>query len=213
MRNGYATLRKSVMDKKRLHHIWTKFRGIRPWYFLVIALISVGLSIYALRQNNLTMVKLRSAVYAADKNNGDVAGALKNLQAYVTAHMNTNLANGPNGVYPPIQLQYTYQRLEQAAIAQTSNTNQDLYTQAQTYCQQQIPDGFSGRYRITCIEQYIESHGASAATIPTSLYEFDFVSPTWSPDLAGWSILASAFFLLIFIVSWITDRWLRHVVD
>lgn len=144
-----------------------------------------GVSVYALRENNLKMVKLRDTVYAADKNNGDVNGTLKDLQAYVTAHMNTDLSGGPNAAYPPIQLQYTYARLQDANNQLASRINGPLYTEAENYCQQKIPNGFSGRYRISCIEQYIKSRGTNVQNVPASLYEFDFVSPRWSPDLAG----------------------------
>jgi hypothetical protein len=183
---------------------------VRPWYFLILFALSVSVSVYALRQNNLAMVSLRNDVYAADKNSGDVNGALKNLQAYVITHMNTDLSSGPNGAYPPLQLQYTYERLQQAASDQAGNTNQSLYTDAENYCQAKIPNGFSGSYRISCIEQYIGSHGLKVANVPAALYEFNFLSPQWSPDLAGWSLVASVLFLLLFIVSWVAGRWLQH---
>jgi hypothetical protein len=44
--------------------------------------------------------------------------------------------------------------------------------------------------------------------ISPSLYEFDFVSPTWSPDLAGWSLVASTMLLLLFISLVIAGKWL-----
>jgi hypothetical protein len=198
------------MNKKHLHHLWTKFRVVKPWYFLVLAAISTVVCVYALRQNNLHMAGLRNDVYTADKNDGDVQTALKNLQAYVVTHMNTNLDAGPNAVYPPIQLEYTYARLQQAANQTAGTVNQPLYTNAENYCQQQIPNGFSGRYRISCIEQYIQSHGTQVQTIPVGLYEFDFVSPRWSPDLTGWLMLAAIVFGLLFIVTWLARLWIKH---
>src|SRR5438105_3803142 len=78
------------MNKRRLHHLWTKLRIIKPWYFLVLALVSGVVCVFALRANNEHMIRLRDAVYSADKNNTDVQQALRNLQAYVTSHMNTN---------------------------------------------------------------------------------------------------------------------------
>lgn len=151
--------------------------------------------INGLRTNNLHMVKLRADVYQADKTNGNVQVALTNLQHYVTLHMNTNLTPGHDAVYPPIQLKYTYQRL-QAATAQP-RTNEQVYSDAQTLCEQQNPTDFSGRNRVPCIQRYVSSHGAAAAKeIPDSLYKFDFVSPTWSPDLAGWSAVVTAALVL-----------------
>ena len=157
------------------------------------------------------MVSLRNDVYAADKNNGDVQTALNKLQAFVVTHMNTNLASGPNPVYPPIQLPYTYERLQQAAAQNSSEAS--LYTNAQNYCQQQIPSDHQLRERAACIEQYIESHGQGVkiVNIPASLYEFDFISPSWSPDLAGWSLLATIALGLLFVISWPIYLWLKHM--
>jgi hypothetical protein len=208
-----------VMDKRKLHHEWRRLRPIRPRYFLVVALICGGVGLRAMIHNNVMMGNLRSQVFAADKNGGDVNGALKNLQAYVTTHMNTNLSSGPNGAYPPIQLQYTYERLQQAQAQQQLSQNQanmQLYTDAQTYCQAQNSTDFSGRNRVPCITAYVQSHGLSSFTvhaIPTSLYEFDFVSPSWSPDLAGWSLVAAGFFAALWVLTWGVERWFKSQVN
>ncbi len=201
------------MDKNLPHQLWVKFRAIKPWYFLILFLIVLGVAIYALRQNNLEMAKLHDAVYTADKNNGNVQGALEKLQAYVINHMNTDLSGGPNSPYPPIQLEYTYERLQESANQAAGTVNQSLYTDAENYCQQQIPNGFSGRYRVGCIEQYITSHGAKVLPVPASLYEFNFLSPTWSPDLAGWSLVVAALCLLLFVISAAASFWRKHLAS
>ena len=169
---------------------------------LGLTLILAIICTLSLRANNSHMGSLRSAVYAADKNNGNVTLALQQLQNYVTHHMNTNLSSGNGSVYPPIQLKYTYQRLLNQESDKVAS-NSSIYTDAQNYCQQAIPGAFSGRTRVPCIEQYIETHDSSLPTVPTSLYEFDFVSPSWSSDLAGYSLIAtilSGFALLVAII-------------
>lgn len=198
------------MDKRRLHHYWSEIKPIKPWYFLILALVSGVICIAALRSNNENMIKLRDAVYTADQNNGNVELALQNLQTYVVSHMNTDLAAGPNAVHPPIQLKYTYDRLMAAQDAQVEAANKDLYTRAQTYCQEIIPIGFSGRYREACINQYVTTKGAKVQPIQKSLYEFDFVSPKWSPDLAGWSLVVTALFLLLALAFWIADGLIKR---
>lgn len=199
-----------MVDKRHLHHLWTKIRPIRPWYFVVLAIISGIVCVFALRSNNEHMITLRNAVYTADKNNGNVEQALQNLRKYVYGHMNTDLAAGPNAVHPPIQLKYTYDRLVQAASQQVETSNSHLYTDAQAYCQALIPTGFSGRYRESCINQYVTTHGASAQQIPKNLYEFDFVSPKWSPDVAGWSLIATVVFMLAALGFWTVDDYMRR---
>jgi hypothetical protein len=183
---------------------YKNFENVRraPYFsWLVLFLISGLVCLAALRHNNTTMIGLRNDVYAADKANGNVEAALDKLRAYVYGHMNTNLSAG-NGVKPPVQLSYTYARLQENAAQ-----NSSLYIDAKNYCEAKIPasQSISGRGRIDCITQYVTDHGAKPANIPQGLYQFDFVSPTWSPDLAGWSLVATIVFFVGFIVS-----FLRH---
>lgn len=201
------------MDKRHLYHLWTKVRPIRPWYFLALALVSGAVAVLALRSNNLHMAALRSAVYQADKNNGDVVKALQDLQIYVTAHMNTDLSDGPNAPYPPVQLVESYDRAVQAEGEKISGANAQIYTDAQNYCEKQNPQNHYVISRIPCVEQYIHDHNADLKLPPPisdSLFKFDFVSPWWSPDLAGWSLLVAILSFAVFIVFGVVRWWLRH---
>ncbi len=200
------------MDKRPLHHTWTRLRRIKPWYFLALAVISALTCTFALRDNNLRMVELREAVYAADKDNGDVEAALRALREHVYAHMNTDLAAGTN-VRPPIQLKYTYERLMASSNASATAGNSDIYNQAQQYCETAIPSGFSGSYRLSCIQAFVKERSlGQSEPIPKNLYQFDFVSPKWSPDLAGWSAVATVFFFVCFILAWIFNNIIRRMV-
>ena len=198
------------MNKRKFHHIWVKIKPVSYWYFFIAFIICAFISVIALRDNNLTAISLRNKLNTVDQQNGDVATALNNLRSYVYSHMNTNLASGSNAIYPPVQLQYTYQRLVAAKQASQKSDNTQIYTEAENYCQNLIPNGFSGRYRINCIETYVTSHSSVKDTIPPALYEFDFISPFWSPDLAGWSIIASIIFVMLFIVRFILEKWLNY---
>ena len=186
-----------------------KIAGVSYKIWLALFIVSAIICVLALRHNNEQMVKLRNAVYAADKNNGNINAALNKLRDYVTAHMNTDLSSGNNNIKPPIQLTYTYNRLREAQLNQIQTNNQQLYTQAQNYCQAQ--PGASGLLingTVPCVQNYLANHGtqADSINIPAGLYEFDFVSPKWSPDLAGWSLLASVIFLIGFILRFGFDR-------
>lgn len=197
------------MDKKHLHHIWRLIRPIKPRYFLAIAIVFGLISVYGLRQNNLNMIKLRTAVFAADEQNGNTEAALHQLREYVYAHMNTNLAGGDNAIYPPIQLKYSYDRAI-AALRTSTPDNAQIYNNAQQECEKQFPRGLSGSGRIPCIQQYVATHGVQEeATIPVSLYEFDFVSPPWSPDLAGISMVIAGLSAVLALASFASERWLK----
>lgn len=199
------------MNKKALYHVWQTVRKIRPSWFLIAAALSLVVCIYGLRANNLEMIRLKQAVYQADKDNGDVQRALTDLQRYVTSHMNTSLSSGPTGVYPPIQLKYTYQRLQ--AANQQKASNEQIYIDAQAHCERLNPTDFSGRNRVPCVEEYVTARGAKTAAIPDGLYKYDFVSPVWSPDLAGFSALATVLFLILAVVLWVIRRWLKAEVS
>ncbi len=187
-------------QKKQFHHLWTKLRFIRAEYLFVLFICLLIFTAFALRHNNERMLELRQAVFTADEKNGDVEGTLRELRKYVYAHMNTDLSTGKTAVYPPIQLEHTYARLIEAQQAQVKQANQQIYTEAQKYCERLHPESFSGGPRVPCIREYVAGKGVHIAPIPDSLYKFDFTSPKWSPDLAGWSIVATAFIGILVVL-------------
>lgn len=201
------------MNKRRLHHFWTQLRKISYGYLLLVCILFAILAIFSLRQNNLTALRLRDEVLKVDEQNGNTEAALKKLREYVYSHMNTNLATNTS-VYPPIQLKYRYERLVAAEKARAEQANSNtVYNDAQVYCEQNFPAGFFGAGRLGCIQNYIDTHPASAVKaqpIPDALYKYNFESPRWSPDLAGWSLVFFAFFLLLFLIRFILERWLRY---
>lgn len=195
------------MNKRHLHHLWTRLRNVRPWYFLLVSAIFGLIFVSSMRHNNLVMIQLRDKVTQADQQNGDVEGALRNLRAYVYTHMNTDLASGQNAIKPPIQLKYRYERLVQAEKDRVATANTQVYTDAQHYCEQLYPGSFSGGPRVPCITSYVSSHGTVEQPIPDGLYKFDFVSPSWSPDAAGWSMIAMIISFVLFVFFYALDRW------
>ena len=200
----------SNMNKRYLHHLLAKLRRVSYWYFLVACIIFGASAVIALRQNNLNAIKLRDQVLATDQQNGDTETALKNLRVYVYSHMNTSLATSST-IYPPIQLKYRYERLVATEKTRVANINGNLYNDAQKYCEQNFPQSFIGAGRLPCIQNYLDSHpNAKEQAVPDSLYKFDFASPVWSPDLAGWSLVAFGLFAFLFMVRFVLEQWLRH---
>lgn len=193
---------------------WLKQRKFRPAYFTLLFIACVVICLFALRHNYSHMVELRNDVYAADKSGVGVETALQNLRGYVTTHMNTSLSSS-TGINPPIQLKYTYQR-EAKKLANRPSHNK-FYTDAQNFCQQKYPvesSLFVWQSYVSCVRSYLENHHVNISlnnlTLPPALYEFDFASPAWSPDLAGWSLLAATLFLLLAIISFFGDFWVRR---
>lgn len=180
-----------------------KFWKIPYQLLLVILIILCGASVYQLRDNNQHMVELRNKVYQADENGQGVEASLNNLRTYVYSHMNTNLSSGGNSIKPPIQLAHTYQRLVDEVNAKAQAANSKIYTDAQNYCQGLNPTDFSGKNRVPCVTAYVTSHGVNIPAVPAGLYEFDFVSPIWSPDLAGWLAVLSGLMGIATLVNYL----------
>ncbi len=167
----------------------------------------------ALRQNNLEMVRLREAVHAADATGSGVEEALQALRKHVYGHMNTDLTSGDNAIHPPIQLAKTYERLVAGERARVAAINDEVSADAVRICEASFPAG-QIQARAQCVQEYITKNSSKEnQSVPKELYQYDFVSPFWSPDLAGWSILASSVFFMLFVLRFSLERWLKARFD
>lgn len=198
------------MNKRSIHHRLVRLRRVKYAYLLVALLVCGGTFVLAYRYNNLTALRLRDELLRVDKQDGDVESALNKLRHFTYGHMNANLSTGNTGIYPPIQLKYTYERLVEKEQERVDNVNSQFYTEAQLFCEQQVTSTVTIN-RVPCIQEYLTSHGGvQARQIPDALYKFDFVSPRWSPDLAGWSLIAFGVISIVLVSRISLDMWLRH---
>lgn len=197
------------MQKRQVHHLWVNLKKVSYTYLLAAVLIAGFISAVALRQNNLKALELRDQVLQVDKDQGDVETALNDLRSFVYAHMNAQLATDTS-VYPPIQLKYRYERLVAAEKQRVSKANAAVYTAAQKYCERQNSSDFSGRNRVPCIQDYVTKNGIKEKIIPDALYKFDFASPSWSPDLAGWAVVITFVLFIVLLVRSGLELWVRY---
>lgn len=202
------------MNKDRVVRILLKVwafmrRHAQSLYFLGIIVFGVT-SVFALRNNNQQMIVLRQAVYDADEKGGDVEGTLRQLREYVYTHMNTGLSSGTNPVKPPIQLKFTYERLQAQQQQQISSTNGALYNDAMRSCAGQDAVGAD---LVNCVNDYAAAQGVQLVQVPDALYKFDFTAAKWSPDLAGLSLVATGASIVGFFVSGIWQRIKRRRED
>lgn len=188
------------MNTRALHHYWRSVSRVSAALLIAAFCVTLSLSIIALRNNNLQMIKLRDKVYAADKNNGDVEGSLRDLRAYVAGHMNTNLLSGANPIKPPIQLKYSYDRALATEKARVSTINDKVYNDAQNQCEQLFPRGLSGSGRVPCVQNYVTDHGAKENPISIDFYTFDFISPRFTLDFAGTMLCLAAIFGVLMVM-------------
>lgn len=197
------------MNIRKLYYYHHKFLILKAWYFLIPAVIFTALAVYGLRSNYSTMVQLREAVYTADQQNGDVESALTALRKHVYGHMNTNLASGNNAIKPPIQLKSQYERLAAGAAEQVKAQNAQVSAQGEQICSAQFPAAGFNAPRVECVQNYVGANAVKESPIPDALYKFDFVSPKWSPDLAGFSIIFALIFYVLFIARVLLERYMR----
>lgn len=190
---------------KKIYNWHKKLQIIKPQYFLIIAIIMTLISGYALRQNNLKMIELKQKVEQADKENGDIEGALRELREFVYSHMNTNLSSS-SSIKPPIQLKYQYERLVAQESERMKQTNSKVNADASAVCATRHPGDGYNQARVTCIQQYVADNATKTGSIPAEFYKFDFVSPRWSPDLAGWSLIVAIIFYLLWLIRIIGDK-------
>ncbi len=175
--------------------VWRAWVGITLATLVLTAFLAVG----SLRHNNQTMGELRTAVFIADRDDGDVERALQQLRDHVIHHMNADLVqNRETGVgaqaEKPIQLVHKYYRdtlaAHQSVIDQLSSDMVDALGQARSICE---VDTVPISERLACLQR--ETQRLGGVTYPAieplakDFYVFDYVSPSWSPDLAGWSIV------------------------
>ena len=200
--------------KHHAHHWFRLIRAVKVWQLILLLLALVGASAYLLRQNNLEMVALRDAVKVADEENGDTKQALLNLQRYVTAHMNTSLGDG-------IVLQSSYKRAYDVAAQKAvsaGNPASKIYAQVELQCRPVFARTHSFPAYTQCAREKLSSLAPGQDTLSsfhapsTDLFRYNYLSPVWSPDLAGIAVLASIFTLLIILARVTSYLILRSIL-
>lgn len=181
------------MNKRKLHHKLVVLRRLKTWHLAVLLVVLAVSSVYLLRQNNLQMIELRNRVVQADEQNRDIPQALTNLRNYIATHMNTSM--GERGIY----LEHSYQRAYDAAVqqaAQSGSASAATYQQADKDCQSLFSKTASFPAYIQCVTDKVAATGVAADPVSSikapsaDLYRFNFVSPAWSPDVAGFILLS-----------------------
>jgi len=179
--------------------------------FGALTVVSAVLFLSGMIKNGNGAVERFNALNATDQAGGDVETALNELRSYIYTHMNTEIG-GPNGIYPPIQLKGTYERLVANEKARVNEANDLLYPEAQAYCEANGNQGFSGINRTECNAEYIDKYGTKAKEVEEAYYKYDFVAPRWSPDQAGFGLLALILFGTCTLASLVMYFRTKHAV-
>lgn len=200
-----------MAENKHIKRTITGLERVKTWQLVLLLVLVAFIAATFLRLNNIGMVQRREAVEVADKEgNGQViVQRLYDLQQYVSSHMNTDLNGG-------VILEYSYKRDYQAAIdaaSNDSNPNGNIYKKADQFCAPQFA-AYSNAY-LQCFLSQLQKYPAADELTTTvklpseSAYVHNYISPAWTPDFAGWSVLACIVLILLIIVRLITLALLR----
>jgi hypothetical protein len=172
----------------------TKKRKIISAAITSINVVALGgaatLAALELRTNNTTSGELYQRVQSADEANAGIAEALSALQLHVATHMNASPLPqlGDNA---PVQLSRSYERAKAAEVARVTAERERVTKEGIAVCEAQF-----GTSQLTVRSQCIADYGAAHPVQPereiiADLYRYDFVSPIWTPDKAGWLVLVA----------------------
>lgn len=213
-----------LADKREIHSTIRRIEKVKTWQLVILLLMFSFIAATFLRLNNVGMVERRDAVMAADKagDNQIIEQRLYDLQRYVSAHMNTDPGKIP--------LEYSYKRAYDQAFNDfqqniASQSNNDTVAKIREYCDAQAQQGGWGRFTVTadpryvsCINEQWDSYPAASQvdytfTAPsTAPYYHTFLSPTWSPDFPGWTLVICGLILLVIIIRLATLGILKLIL-
>ncbi|PID33049.1 hypothetical protein CR969_02850 [Candidatus Saccharibacteria bacterium] len=211
-------------DQQKSNYSWLSLHKLKVWQLVILLIMSGFISATLLRLNNVGMIERRDAVIAADEAGDDkqLDQRLYDLQRYVSSHMNADPGR--------IALDKSYKKLylkelkkfEQQATKASSN---NVVAKVRKVCDAKAIAGGYGRFwaqadprYVDCINKEWAKYPASSEGAykfmppPTASYYQTFISPTWSPDFAGWSVVVTGVILLSIIVKIIENIVLRLLI-
>ena len=195
-----------VANKKQIRSTLKKISMLKTWQLIILLILVLFIAATALRLNNVGMDQRREGVYSADEAGDEdiIHQRLLSLREYSSSHMNAN-----TGAFV---LKNQYDRDSQRALADAQNKSEEsespngnIYKKAAEVCDPQF-SGYSQAY-MQCfmneLNKYPESGAVSdSVVLPTAeLYQYDFASPIWTPDIAGWTVLLAIIISVVIITK------------
>ena len=213
-----------AIDKKKTKFRIKRLSQIKTWQLVILLIMSGFISATFLRLNNVGMVERRESVEHADKA-GDMVNLqqrLYDLQRYVSTHMNADPGK--------IALDHTYKQMYDRKLKEfeeeiKNQSNNDTVSKVRAVCDARARQGGYGRATtqadpryVSCINEEWEKYpAAKVANLQfeapsTEPYYHTFVSPIWSADYAGWSLLVTIFIAMIIVMRLIVLGMLKLMI-
>lgn len=197
-------------DKRQVRWRMKQLQRVQTWQLLVVLVLACFVAATFLRLNNIGMDQRRKAVLAADES-GDttaITNRLYDLQRYSAEHMNAN-----TGTFY-LEKQYkrdVEKRVTAASQAMTQYGN--VNAEVDRICRSRFTS-YSQAW-VQCFVDELNKYPASPdpatkVDMPNAaLYRYSFLSPRWSPDFAGWSVVLAAVIALLIVVRLLSLGILR----
>ena len=219
------------MGKGKIKKHLKQIQSLKNWQLFILLLLVIFVDLTALRLNNVGMVRRREAVEAADKA-GDVEAARKatiELANYVYNHMNSGgivysdethwfKVNREVKIVWANIYESDMRKAEQIAReAESNNPNGNIFKKAEEACRPRFHGGYSLAYQQCILDEQnkypASNQGQIKAQYPNiSEYTYNFVTPLWSPDLAGWTTLLAFIIIIMIIVKMIITTILKLIL-
>lgn len=170
---------------------------MKPRYIFILAVALAILSIFGLRYNGQKASDLRAAVRNKDTQNQDTKAEIEALRKFVFTHMNSSIR---------FELTSGYDRaVTLAKQASSTSGDADLYAQAQTTCDQ---PGVGSVAQAQCVQDFLSARlqpgqNPQAKLPDRTLYNYAFVSPSWTADFAGLTLLSSVLLAFTSLILYI----------
>ena len=183
-----------MADTRQLKWSMRRLKRIKTWQLLVLLVLMGFIAATFLRLNNIGMIQRRDAVLSADKGTDATITQtrLYDLQRYVAAHMNADMG--------AIYLETQYVRDSQKIIDEASkdtNNNGNVQKKVQDICAPRFAHlgSYSQAYQQCVVTELNKFSPADSPVSQVKLpkpdeYRHSYASPLWSPDFAGFSVLA-----------------------
>lgn len=199
-----------MADKRQVRRSIKRLQQVHTWQLFVVLFIAAFVAATFLRLNNIGMVQRRDAVLAADKSGDSTTtiNRLYDLQRYTAAHMNANTS----GFY----LEDQYKRDVGKSVSQASGDNNpygNINATVDRLCRSRF-SSYSQAW-VQCFAEELAKYPpapnpSDKANLPsTDLYRYNFASPYWSPDFAGWSVVVCVVIVLMIFIRLISLMILR----
>lgn len=194
-----------MADTRNIKRNVRRLQRIKTWQLVLLLLLMGFIAATFLRLNNIGMIQRREAVLKADEGSDTTITQtrLYDLQRYVAAHMNANMGV----IYLEGQYKRDTAKIIDDASSSTSYEDAKPFKEAQAVCAPRYANlgGYSQAYQ-QCVLDQLDTHKSSSnlsseVRLPKpDQYRVSFVSPLWSPDFAGFSVLICIVIGMIIIV-------------